>query len=126
MKKRILLITLLLAFCLTGCGGTGSKLTQEDVVGHGAEDYLGSYTENTYKNERYSIHFTSPSRDFEFAILDEILTGDDWEVVWFPAYGPHTRPESWFEDPTGRDVVLSELRKTALLRKTCGVVCSPQ
>ena len=59
-------------------------------------------------------------------ILDEILTGDDWEVVWFPAYGPHTRPESWFEDPTGRDVVLSELRKTALLRKTCGVVCSPQ
>ncbi len=77
MKKRILLITFLLAFCLTGCGGTGSKLTQEDVVGHGAEDYLGSYTENTYKNERYSIHFTSPSRDFEFAILDEILTAND-------------------------------------------------
>lgn len=48
-------------------------------------------------------------------ILEEILTGDDWEVVWFPAYGPHTRPESWFEDSSGRDIVLSELRKTALL-----------
>ena len=49
-------------------------------------------------------------------ILEEILTEDDWEVAWFPAYGPHTRPESWFEDPTGRDVVLAELRKTALLK----------
>jgi uncharacterized SAM-binding protein YcdF (DUF218 family) len=55
-------------------------------------------------------------------LQEEILAGDDWEVVWFPAYGAHTRPESWFEDPTGRDVVLSELRKTALLRKTCGAI----
>ena len=59
-------------------------------------------------------------------ILEEILTEDDWEVAWFPAYGPHTRPESWFEDPTGRDVVLAELRKTALLRKTCGAAYSMQ
>ena len=51
-------------------------------------------------------------------ILEEILGGDDWEVVWFPAYGAQTRPESWFEDPLGREVILSELRKTALLRKT--------
>ena len=47
------------------------------------------------------------------------MAGDNWEVVWFPAYGPNTRPESWFENPTGRDVILTELRKTALLRQTC-------
>ena len=52
-------------------------------------------------------------------ILEEIMAGDNWEVVWFPAYGPNTRPESWFENPTGRDVILTELRKTALLRQTC-------
>ena len=52
-------------------------------------------------------------------ILEEIMAGDNWEVVWFPAYGPNTRPESWFENPTGRDVILTELRKTALLRLTC-------
>ena len=51
-------------------------------------------------------------------LQEEILAGDDWEVVWFPAYGAHTRPESWFENPTGRNIVLSELRKTALLKKT--------
>ena len=55
-------------------------------------------------------------------VLEEILTGDDWEVVWFPAYGPHTQPESWFEDSTGRDIVLSELRKTSFLRKSCDTI----
>ncbi len=76
MKIKALIITLLLAVCLTGCGG-GSKLTAEDVVGHGDGDYLGSYTETTYQNERYGIKFTAPSRDFEFAILDDILTAND-------------------------------------------------
>ncbi len=55
-------------------------------------------------------------------ILEEILTGDDWEVVWFPAYGPNTLPESWFENPTGRYLGLSELRKIVLLGKACGVI----
>ena len=51
-------------------------------------------------------------------LQEEILAGDDWEVVWFPAYGAHTRPESWFENPTDRDLVLSEMRKAVLLKKT--------
>ena len=38
------------------------------------------------------------------------LAGED--LRWLPAYGPHTHPENWFEDRTGRDIILHELRKT--------------
>ena len=49
-------------------------------------------------------------------IAEEITAEDDWEIRGFPAYGPHTRPESWFENPTGRDIILAELRKVHLLK----------
>ena len=79
MKKKLSLLlafVLILALC-TACGSGSGDIKAEDVVGHGAEDYLGSYTENTYTNERYGIKFTTPSKDFEFAILDEILEAND-------------------------------------------------
>ena len=41
------------------------------------------------------------------------LAGED--LRWLPAYGPHTHPENWFEDRTGRDIILHELRKTVRL-----------
>ena len=37
------------------------------------------------------------------------------DVSFFPAYGPNTKPENWFETPVGRDIILKELRKTARL-----------
>ena len=37
------------------------------------------------------------------------------ELRWLPAYGPHTHPEHWFDDPSGRDIILQELRKTVKL-----------
>ena len=42
------------------------------------------------------------------------LAGED--LQWFPAYGPVTRRDNWFETPEGRDIVLQELRKTIMLR----------
>ena len=39
------------------------------------------------------------------------------EVVFIPAYGPNTTPDNWFANPTGRAVVLSEIRKLATLKK---------
>ncbi|MBR0395929.1 MAG: hypothetical protein IJI63_05440 [Clostridiales bacterium] len=39
------------------------------------------------------------------------------EVVFIPAYGPNTAPDNWFANPTGRAVVLSEIRKLATLIK---------
>ena len=72
-----------------------------------------------HKQARWPGEYWNLPDDTPYQYVDKCyLTEDDWEVAWFPAYGPHTRPESWFEDPTGRDVVLAELRKTALLRKT--------
>ncbi len=41
------------------------------------------------------------------------LAGED--LRWLPVYGPHTHPENWFEDRTGRDIILHELRKTVRL-----------
>ena len=41
------------------------------------------------------------------------LAGED--LHWLAAYGPHTHPEHWFDDPSGRDIVLQELRKTVKL-----------
>jgi hypothetical protein len=35
----------------------------------------------------------------------------------FPAYGPSTQKETWFENPTGREIVLAEYRKTLKLRR---------
>ncbi len=42
---------------------------------------------------------------------------DDFELVWFPAYGPSTKIDTWFETQTGRSVILTELRKTVKLKK---------
>ena len=41
------------------------------------------------------------------------LAGED--LHWRAAYGPHTHPENWFNDRTGRDIILHELRKTVRL-----------
>ena len=41
------------------------------------------------------------------------LAGED--LHWLAAYGPHTHPENWFNDRTGRDIILHELRKTVRL-----------
>ena len=41
------------------------------------------------------------------------LAGED--LCWLAAYGPHTHPEHWFDDPSGRDIILQELRKTVML-----------
>lgn len=38
------------------------------------------------------------------------------ELRWLAAYGPHTYPDTWCDDPTGRDIILRELRKTVMLR----------
>ena len=38
-------------------------------------------------------------------------------VYYFPAYGPTTHIDTWFDIPEGRAVVLQELRKTTVLRK---------
>ncbi len=79
MKKkltRLLPLILILMIC-TSCGPGGNDIKEEDVVGHGPEDYLGSYTETTYTNERYGIRFTAPTTAFEFALLDDILTAND-------------------------------------------------
>ena len=42
---------------------------------------------------------------------DEIDAFAGEEVVYFPAYGPTTHIDTWFNDPVGRGVVLQELRK---------------
>ncbi len=38
------------------------------------------------------------------------------DIRWFAAYGPHTHPEQWVNDPMGRDIILRELHKTIMLR----------
>ena len=40
------------------------------------------------------------------------IAGED--LRWFAAYGPHTHPDNWYDDPTGLDIILQELRKTAV------------
>ena len=42
------------------------------------------------------------------------LAGED--LRWLAAYGPHTYPDNWVDDPTGRDIILRELRKTVMLK----------
>jgi len=77
MKKRLLLLLLVMTvFTLAACGKSSST-DPDDLVAYGDKDYLGSYTETTYKNERYKILFTVPSKDFVFATFDEILTAND-------------------------------------------------
>ena len=76
MKRRnrliVLLFALLMTFGLTSCG--------DSDVGEpasGAADYLGTYTETTFQNERFGILFTIPAPQFEFAMLDDILKAND-------------------------------------------------
>jgi hypothetical protein len=38
-------------------------------------------------------------------------------VDYFPAYGPATHIDRWFDDPEGRRIVLKELRKTLIAEK---------
>ncbi len=45
-------------------------------------------------------------------IAEHMSALDDFDVKWFPAYGPSTNISNWFEKPAGRAVVLDELRKT--------------
>ncbi|MCR5672827.1 MAG: YdcF family protein [Lachnospiraceae bacterium] len=47
------------------------------------------------------------------------LEGED--LYWIAAYGPQTKPENWFEDQTGRDIILNEFRKTAILSQRAGI-----
>ncbi len=42
------------------------------------------------------------------------LSGED--LRWIPAYGPHTRPDNWYDNPAGHDLLLGELRKTVILQ----------
>ena len=43
-------------------------------------------------------------------------------VYYFPAYGPTTHIDTWFDIPVGRAVVLEELRKTTVLsRRAFGI-----
>ena len=48
------------------------------------------------------------------------LAGED--LHWLAAYGPHTHPENWFNDRTGRDIILHELRKTVNCILFCDLV----
>lgn len=45
-------------------------------------------------------------------IAEHMQALKEWDVKWFPAYGPSTNINSWFEKPNGRAIVLDELRKT--------------
>ena len=47
------------------------------------------------------------------------LEGED--LYWIAAYGPQTKPENWFEDQTGRDIILNEFRKTVILSQRAGI-----
>ncbi|MBR0147298.1 MAG: hypothetical protein IJM25_11650 [Eubacterium sp.] len=73
-KNRIygLLLACMLIFGLVSCG-------KSDVgePASGDADYLGTYTETTFKNERFNVIFTKPEEKFEFAMLDDILTAND-------------------------------------------------
>jgi Glycosyltransferases involved in cell wall biogenesis len=44
-------------------------------------------------------------------ILENMPKSDDLEYLFFPAYGPNTKPDNWFDNQIGREVVLSEIRK---------------
>ena len=70
----LLAVILILCFSLTACGGTSGDVAK---AAHGDADYLGTYTETTYRNERYGILFTTPSKGFEFAMMEDILTAND-------------------------------------------------
>ena len=46
---------------------------------------------------------------------NDVFTNDI--VKYFPAYGPTTHIDSWYDDPIGREVVLQEFRKTLIAEK---------
>ena len=46
---------------------------------------------------------------------NDVFTNDI--VRYFPAYGPTTHIDSWYDDPVGREVVLQEFRKTLIAEK---------
>lgn len=49
------------------------------------------------------------------AAENDVFTGDT--VKYFPAYGPTTHIDRWYDDPIGREVVLQEFRKTLIAEK---------
>jgi uncharacterized SAM-binding protein YcdF (DUF218 family) len=38
-------------------------------------------------------------------------------VEFFPAYSPMTQQDNWIDDPEGRELVLTELRKTLMVER---------
>lgn len=72
-KTVCLILSMVLLLSQTACGGS------DDVAkaASGDADYLGTYTETTYRNERYGMQFTIPTKEFEFAMMDDILTAND-------------------------------------------------
>ena len=42
---------------------------------------------------------------------DEIPWYKGKDVVMLPAYGEHTRPDNWYNDPKGRSICLNEIAK---------------
>ena len=51
------------------------------------------------------------------SIMEGIEEYANLDVVFIPAYGPNTAPDNWFRNPTGRQVVFSEIRKQAEFKK---------
>ena len=45
-------------------------------------------------------------------LAQEIGAFAEVDAYYFPAYGPTTHIDTWFEDPLGLGIVLEELRKT--------------
>jgi len=72
-KILCLILSLALLFSLSACGGSDDVAKAE----HGDKDYLGTYTENTYRNERFGVLFTAPGTEFQFAMLDDIVKAND-------------------------------------------------
>ena len=50
-------------------------------------------------------------------VLESVNGFPNADVVFIPAYGPNTAPDNWYKNPTGRAIVLSEIRKLAILKK---------
>lgn len=51
-------------------------------------------------------------------LAEEIGAFAGESVSYFPAYSPITQEDSWFDNPKGREIVLTELRKTLVAERT--------